>query len=133
MNLSERYTLSKDERAYGKVMTSKLFVRGNSKSISIYPVRLVYMKTDSEDSEKKTRILISVPKRQLHHAVDRNRVKRQIREAFRKNKHIVNNKLAELDSCDVILAFIWTDNKLHSTSEVNDKIVKLLNRLADKL
>lgn len=133
MNLAEHNTLSKDERAFGKVLTSKLFVGGNSKSMSIYPIRLVYMKSETEDSEKKTRILISVPKRQLHHAVDRNRVKRQIREAFRKNKQIVNDKLAELNTSDLIIAFIWTDKKLHPTNEVNEKIVKLLKRLEEKL
>ena len=133
MTLSEHNTLGKDERASGQVLTSQLFEGGHSKSMAMYPIRLVYMKTDLKEKEKKARILISVPKRMLHHAVDRNRVKRQIREAFRTNKHIINNKIAETDSEDLILAFIWTDHNLHSSEEVNGKVVKLLKRLEEKL
>ena len=133
MTLSEKNTLGKDERAFGKVLTNQLFEGGNSKSMAMYPIRLVYMKTDLKEKEKKARILISVPKRLLHHAVDRNRVKRQIREAFRTNKHIINNKIAETNSDDLILAFIWTDHNLHSSEEVNYKVVKLLRRLEERL
>lgn len=133
MNLSEHFTLGKDERAFGQTLTSKLFEGGCSKSMAMYPIRMVYMKTDLEEKEKKARILISVPKRMLHHAVDRNRVKRQIREAFRKNKHIVNDKIAETNKEDVVIAFIWTDRNLHSSNEVEGKIIKLLRRLEEKL
>lgn len=133
MNLSEHKTLGKDERACGQVLTSRLFEGGRSKSMAMYPIRLVYMQTDLQQTEKKARILISVPKRLLHHAVDRNRVKRQIREAFRNNKHIINDKITESGSDDVILAFIWTDRNLHSSKEVEEKVVRLLRRLEEKL
>ena len=133
MTLSEHNTLGKDERAFGKVLTNQLFEGGHSKSMAMYPIRLVFMKTDLNEKEKKARILISVPKRLLHHAVDRNRVKRQIREAFRNNKHIINNKLAETNTEDLVLAFIWTDHNLHSSEEVNSKVIKLLKRLEEKL
>lgn len=133
MNLSEHHTLGKDERAFGNTLTSRLFEGGCSKSMAMYPIRMVYMKTDLQEKEKKARILISVPKRMLHHAVDRNRVKRQIREAFRTNKHIINNKIAEINQEDVVIAFIWTDKNLHSSKEVNEKIIRLLRRLEEKL
>lgn len=133
MNLSEHNTLSKDERAYGKVLTSQLFEGGRSKSMAMYPIRLVYMLTDLQETDAKARILISVPKRLLHHAVDRNRVKRQIREAFRKNKHIINSKIAEAGTGSAVLAFIWTDRNLHPSDEINDKVVRLLRRLEEKL
>lgn len=133
MNLSEHNTLGKDERAFGKVLTSRLFEGGRSKSMAMFPMRLVYMLDDSENTAAKTRILISVPKRMLHHAVDRNRVKRQIREAFRKNKHIVNDKIASAGLGSAVLAFIWTDHNLHSSREVNEKVVRLLRRLEEKL
>ena len=133
MNLSEHFTLGKDERVFGQTLTSKLFEGGCSKSMAIYPLRMVYMLADLGDEDKKARILISVPKRMLHHAVDRNRVKRQIREAFRKNKHIINNKIAEKNTEDVVIAFIWTDRNLHSSQEIEGKMRKLLHRLEEKL
>lgn len=132
MNMSERNTLGKNERAFGNTLTTQLFEGGHSKSMAMYPVRMVYMKTDLKEKARKARILISVPKRLLHHAVDRNRVKRQIREAFRKNKHLVNNRIEEIDE-DVVIAFIWTDHNLHPSGEIENKIVRLLRRLEEKL
>ncbi len=134
MNLAEYHnTLSKDERVYGQTLTDKLFGGRCSKSMSLYPIRMVYMTADLKKKDKKARILISVPKRMLHHAVDRNRVKRQIREAFRINKHIINDKIAETNSEDVVIAFIWTDRQLHDSKEIGEKMVRLLRRLEEKL
>ena len=61
-----------------------MFEGGVSKSFSIFPIRVVYMPV--EQGEAPASILISVSKRRFKRAVKRNRVKRQIREAYRKNK-----------------------------------------------
>ena len=53
--------------------------------------------------------MVSVPKRCLKHAVDRNRVKRQVREAYRTNKHLLQPKEGQA----LLIAFIWMDNQLH--------------------
>lgn len=57
---------------------------GASRSFSVFPLRAVYMSVDRQ--EVPASILISVPKKRFKRAVKRNRVKRQIREAYRKNK-----------------------------------------------
>ena len=62
-----------------------MFEGGVSKSFSIFPIRVVYMPV--EQGEAPASILISVSKRRFKRAVKRNRVKRQIREAYRMNKH----------------------------------------------
>ena len=59
------------------MLIERLFEPGESKSLQAYPLRMVYREAES------TQVLISVPKRFFHNAVDRNRVKRQIREAYR--------------------------------------------------
>ena len=59
-----------------------MFEGGVSKSFSIFPIRVVYMPV--EQGEVPASILISVSKRRFKRAVKRNRVKRQIREAYRK-------------------------------------------------
>ena len=61
-----------------------MFEGGHSKSFSIFPIRVVYMPV--EQGEVPATILISVSKRRFKRAVKRNRVKRQIREVYRKNK-----------------------------------------------
>ena len=68
-----------------------MFEGGVSKSFSIFPIRVVYMPV--EQGEAPASILISVSKRRFKRAVKRNRVKRQIREAYRKNKYLLVDEL----------------------------------------
>ena len=75
------YTLCKAERLNSKILIGKMFEGGVSKSFSIFPIRVVYMPV--EQGEAPASILISVSKRRFKRAVKRNRVKRQIREAYR--------------------------------------------------
>lgn len=79
-------TLCRKERIKSKILIDKLFNDGNSRAMTVFPLRFVYVTNESNETNN---ILISVPKRYLKHAVDRNKVKRQIREAYRKNKDII--------------------------------------------
>ena len=85
------YTLCKAERLNSKILIGKMFEGGVSKSFSIFPIRVVYMPV--EQGETPASILISVSKRRFKRAVKRNRVKRQIREAYRKNKYLLVDEL----------------------------------------
>lgn len=78
-------------------------------------------------------ILISVPKRYFKHAVDRNRVKRQVREAYRKNKQLVVDAVAASEWEGLSLAFIWTDNQHRTSQEVEERVCHLLTRLSERL
>lgn len=115
-------TLPKTERLHSRKLITELFNGGESRSMSAYPIRMVYMAVDSDEP---CQMLVSVPKRYLHRANKRNRVKRQVREAYRKHKDIVNGS-------GLILAFIWLDNKLWSSGDVERSIVSLLNRVREK-
>ena len=79
-----------------------------------------------DDSKPRARFLISVPKRCFKHAVDRNRVKRQVREAYRKHKYIVARH-------SVALAFIWLDTTLRPSTEVEGKVTNLLKRVHERI
>lgn len=127
-------TLTKAERVSGKTLPDKLFNSGKSRSFSAFPIRMVYMKTENGECGKADAgILVSVPKKRFKRAVKRNRVKRQIREAYRKNKEIILGKLQDKNRQGVIMAFIWQDDKLHDSPEIEDKIRNLLTRLGEKL
>jgi ribonuclease P protein component len=87
-----------------------------------------------EENTADASILISVPKKRFKHAVKRNQVKRQVREAYRHNKHILLDALkAQETPTSMILAFIWLDNKIHSTEEVAYKVKKLLMHIAEEM
>ena len=73
-----------------------------------------------------------VPKKRFKRAVKRNRVKRQVREAYRKNKHILLDALKD-SGRKIAIAFIWLDNELHESADVEAKVVKLLQLTAERL
>ena len=125
-------TLKKEERISSRTLIEKLFDGGNSRSMTAYPVRIVYL-IESQPQETAVKILVSAPKRNLKRAVDRNRVKRQMREAYRKNKHIVLERIDHTSNTTLALAFIWLEKELCSSSDVEEKIVNLLKRVSEKL
>lgn len=92
--------------------------------MAAFPLRLVYMPDPETDGGTTTKVLISVPKRHFKRAVKRNRVKRQIREAYRKNKPTLPEPY--------LLAFIWLDDKLWNSVDVERKVAALTERLSEK-
>lgn len=143
-------TLHKEERLYSRKVIETLFKGSRSRGCSAFPLRLVYMpleaaddptarveeqsraaadgaqQADAETKRPRAKMLISVPKRCFKRAVKRNRVKRQVREAYRKNKSIIADKA-------VALAFIWQDTQLHDSEEVERKVIGLLRRVSERL
>ena len=85
------YTYKKSERLCNKKLTENLFLNGSS--ISVDYLRLVYRKVENQDVFLKSQIIVS--KRNIAKAVDRNLIKRQIRESLRKNKHLILDLLKE--------------------------------------
>lgn len=107
--------------------------------MSCFPLRLVFMVLDHNDGALENKgshedmadaqMLISVPKRCFKHAVDRNKVKRQVREAYRRHRDLYNIP----EGSYLAMAFIWLDHQHHESAEVEDKVVNLLRRMGEKL
>ena len=76
-------------------------------------------------------MLVSVPKKHFHHAVDRNRVKRQVREAYRRRKQILYDALPENKT--LLLAFVWLSDRHLPTADVAARVNVLIRKLADRL
>ena len=128
MTDSLKLTLPKVERLNSRILIERLFT-GGSKSLPAFPLRIVYMPVEGENLPAAT-ILISVPKKRFKRAVKR--VKRQVREAYRKNKHILLDALKD-SGRKIAIAFIWLDNELHESADVEAKVVKLLQLTAERL
>lgn len=131
MSAAERFTLSKEERICSKKLINELFT-GNGRSMTAFPLRVVFMKRTIVDDQPSAAMLVSVPKRYFKHAVDRNRVKRQVREAFRRNKSIITQNLAD-DHEAVAMAFVWLTDEKFPSSEVENRMVRLLTRISECL
>lgn len=131
------FKLSKWERICGRTLLEKLFTGGKSKSFSVFPLRVVYLLTNQPDGdlqhEAPVKMMVSVSKRHFKRAVKRNRVKRQVREAYRLNKEIVVSSMADSPNRQLLLGFIWMSDVLHDTDTVERSMQVLLKRVADKL
>lgn len=84
------FTYSKDEKLKSKKLIETLFSEG--KSVSKYPLRLVYHQVDF-DNNVDLKISVSVSKKHFKKAVDRNYFKRVLRECYRLNKNLLNSNL----------------------------------------
>jgi ribonuclease P protein component len=87
-----RDTLGKQERLKSKKLIEKLYAEGDS--VKTFPLRMMYVQT-AHTSEFPCQVGVSVAKRNYKLAVDRNRLKRLMRETYRLQKQIVYNNLDE--------------------------------------
>lgn len=85
-----RMTLGKQERLKSKTLIGKLYEEGNS--VKAFPLRMVFLQTE-HTSNFPCQVAVSVSKRNFKLAVDRNRIKRLLRETYRLQKHIVYENL----------------------------------------
>ncbi len=123
-------TFSKQERIVSNKLIETLFGKGDSQALTAYPLKVVYLQTSHIEGAAPIQILISVPKKRFKHAVDRNRVKRQIREAYRHHKHLLGETVPQENL--LLIAFIWLSDKHFPTEEINKKVESLLKRIKTK-
>jgi ribonuclease P protein component len=115
------FTYPKKERLKSKTTIGLLFSQG--KSVSKYPLRLVYRQAE-EGSDKKIKMGVSVSKKYFKKAVDRNYFKRVLRETYRLNKHLLLDNIQEPYS---VMFFYQTKDKL-SYQEINTKTIQLFEK-----
>lgn len=121
--------MRKPERLNKKKIIEKMFA-GGSRSFSIFPLRVVWLPVEELDMQAS--ILISVSKRRFKRAVKRNRIKRQIREAYRLNKQILLAPLTEKNR-RLAIAFIYLADELMNSALVEEKIKAALTRIVEKI
>jgi len=117
-------TFSKDERLSGQKIIERLFSEG--KSFTVFPFRIIWLKSTFE-SNFPARIMISVSKKKFKRAVDRNLIRRRIREAYRKNKAEIYNYL-NLQQAQCSICLIYNSDKILDYTEIEQKIKLLLLR-----
>ena len=121
-------TFSKAERLCSSTLIDRLFSEG-SRQISVFPIRLVWLLADDIEG---IQVLISAPKRNFHHAVDRNRIKRQIREFYRTQSAPLKETVA-LKGKGLALAFLFNDNRLWESDKLDQRLSQALEKLVETL
>lgn len=131
------HSFPKSERLCSRKAIDALFTSGN-RAFSAFPLRVIYKRLTEEDPDVWVpQILVSVSKRHFKHAVDRNRTKRQIREAWRLNKDILQNAehvvASTPSTANLHIAFIWLSDELQPSELVHRKMKNLLHRIHEDL
>ena len=121
-------SLNKKERLRSKKLTEQLF--GNGKSFFIYPFKVVFMEVNMEGNYP-AQILISVSKRNFKQAVKRNRIKRLVRESYRKNKEKLYLRRPDCQR-KLLIGLIYTAKTILSQAEIESKIILILQRLIEQ-
>lgn len=119
--------LTKAERVKGSKRVAAIFLSG--KSFISYPLRVVYLPHEQSFGAKCS-ILVTVPKKRLKKAVDRNRIKRLVREAYRLNKEIIND-IEFADASKLDIAFVYVKDSLADYNTINRAMQKALNEIAN--
>ena len=122
--IGERFTLKKEERLKSRKTIQQLFKEG--KSFSIFPFRVIYI--EEGDPEANLKAAFSVSSKNFKKAVDRNRVKRLMREAYRLQKNNLKKALTKTQK-RLVIFFIYTGKELPDYQIVFEKMGTAIVRI----
>jgi len=124
------YTFKKEERLCNKRLIDELFHNGSS--FLCYPFKVSWL-LNTEDQPAAAQVLFAVSKRRFKHAVDRNLIKRRMREAYRLNKQEqLYAMLMEADK-KIILSLGYIGKGIEPYDLMEKKMLKLLNQLCQEI
>jgi ribonuclease P protein component len=123
-----KQSFSKEERLCSHRLISMLFSKGHS--FHLKPFRITWLRLTPE-TETPAQVLMSVPKYNFHQAVQRNLVRRRMKEAYRLNKQLLYHKLAG-NNHQIIFCITYTAKEIVDYDHIRTKIILLLQRLIEE-
>lgn len=119
-------SFKKKERLCHVKVIEGLFNRKNkqNKSFSSFPVLMIYS-LDEVEERNYSKVLFSVPKRKFKRAVDRNLLKRRLKEAYRLNKNLI------LENQHYNIAFLYIAKDIQDFAQIETAMVKLLTSFSN--
>lgn len=119
-----RFFFKKNEKLTSEKEIDLLFKSG--KSSFIYPVKVIFITSKIQPIECK--VLMTAPKRYLKKAVDRNLVKRRMREAYRLNAENLKNMLTE-KNISASIAFVYASSKIIDYNDIEARMTKQIVKI----
>jgi len=124
------FSFRREERLKNFTVIRSLFATG--RVLNHYPFRMVWLPMEGVQADFPVQIAISVPRKKFPRAVDRNRIKRLIREAYRLHKHHLYRILeGQVQSYAVMI--IYVDKRIPEYGDVAPQVSKALDRLGKKI
>jgi ribonuclease P protein component len=133
LSVRKQFTLGKEERLKSRKQIEQLFDKG--KSIVITPFRVYFLIDEMLNTQRSifnVQFGVGVSARNFKKAVDRNRIKRLTREAWRLQKNEIAKKAKEAQR-QLNVFFIYIGKELPEFTTVKDKVAIALKKLADKI
>ena len=126
--MKQDYSFGRAEKLKSKKIIARMFSEGDS--VGAFPLRLVYLPLDA--GEVPIQFGVSVSKKKFRHATDRNRIKRQIREAYRLQKPPL---LADLAAGERRFAWmvIYTGKEIPAYEQLERSMKKLLRKFRKQI
>lgn len=121
------YTFKREERLKSRKVIGELFKGG--KSFGQYPLRLIWVEQEEKVGDFPVQISVSVPKKKFPKAVQRNHLKRKIREAYRLNKPRLHRKLAGQEKQYAWMVLYVAKEKL-PYAEIEKSMQRMMGRFA---
>ncbi|MGY5845976.1 ribonuclease P protein component [Salegentibacter sp. HM20] len=118
-------SFGKKEKLKSKIIIDRLFTEG--RQLKKFPLKLVYLPLE-QAGESQFQVAVSVPKKLIKTAVKRNRIKRLMREIYRKNKYLVDNEINK----SYALMFIYISREESSYSQLEKCIRHIFKNFNEK-
>lgn len=125
----KKFGLYKKDKLCSTLDIQALFEgRGADFSTLAYPLRAVARRNDKRWSDAPIKFLISIPKKRLHHAVERVLMRRRVREAFR----LARAEYPMPDGVRVDVAFVYVGKGLAGYEAIDRAVRRILAQMAEK-
>ena len=126
---SKIYSFQKEERLCSKKLLTELFTNGSS--FLLYPFRVTWIHSSSLRQDFPAQLLTAVPKKRFKSSVDRNAIKRKIKEAYRLNKG--QYLYPALQNSKILLSLNYVGNQIHEFDFIQKKLLATFSLLLKKL